>query len=218
MGVLDRVATPEEFEHKYPDLIDARFQRLYDSTVLVLRSPDPVTVSQNINVDAHILNMGQYDKVILKYVTAANKHAYPTLYHNPLMDDYLVKDRSKLGTWRKGLRWSLMTSVRLREPRFVLSLPSVNASDATWIIALHKHQARIGNPETDLPAVVYKVAIEHMSDNLAPDLVQQNDPVYIKTEKEKRAADRARIAKYLGARPLPDPEYRQHKGFIAGDS
>eukprot|EP00972_Heterocapsa_arctica_P041618 6135844-Heterocapsa_arctica.AAC.1 len=87
-----------------------------------------------------------------------------------------------------------MTSVRLHEPRLFLSLPNMNASDAAWIIALHKHQERIGNPETDLPAVVYKVAIEHMSDNVAPDLSQQKDPLFIKAEVEKRAADRARIA------------------------
>eukprot|EP00972_Heterocapsa_arctica_P101666 14980527-Heterocapsa_arctica.AAC.1 len=58
MGVLDRVATPEEFANKYPNIMDARFRRLYHSTALVLRSPDPVTVTQNINVVAHILNMG----------------------------------------------------------------------------------------------------------------------------------------------------------------
>jgi hypothetical protein len=130
------VADPEEFANKYPKIIEARYQRLYPSTALVLRSPDPVTVEQDINVEAHVLNMGKYDKNILKYVVHANKHAYPTLYRNPMLDNYLVTDRSKLGTWRKGVRRSLITSVRLHEPQLFHSLPDVHASDAAWIIAL----------------------------------------------------------------------------------
>eukprot|EP00972_Heterocapsa_arctica_P070671 10438551-Heterocapsa_arctica.AAC.1 len=48
-----------------------------------------------------------------------------------------------------------MSSVRLREPDRYSSLPEMFASDAQWIVELHKHQ-EICQYDNDLPAVVYK--------------------------------------------------------------
>eukprot|EP00972_Heterocapsa_arctica_P067001 9888520-Heterocapsa_arctica.AAC.1 len=64
---------------------------------------------------------------------AANGHSYPTTVDNSAIYNFLRGDRSKLATYRKGARWSLMTSVRLREPNKFSSLPAMHASDAQWI-------------------------------------------------------------------------------------
>jgi hypothetical protein len=92
------------------------------------------------------------------------------------------------------------------------------ASDAQWIAELHRHQERVGPFDNELPAAAYKIAIEHLEDSLAPTLGQAADTAFIKTEKARHDADRARISKLLGTRPLPSPEIRRYKGFIAGDS
>eukprot|EP00972_Heterocapsa_arctica_P071247 10524382-Heterocapsa_arctica.AAC.1 len=140
-------------------------------------------------------------------VQAANSHFYPTLFDHSVIDNFLQDDRSKLATYRKGVRWSLMTSVRLREPSKFLSLPAINSSDAQWIVELHKRQEIIGPLDTfELPAMVYKVAIEHLTDSLSPTLSQASDTAFIKLEKERRQEDWVKIAKYLGSRPLPSSE------------
>eukprot|EP00972_Heterocapsa_arctica_P011292 1655525-Heterocapsa_arctica.AAC.1 len=110
-----------------------------------------------------------------------------------------------------------MTSVRLREPDKFTSLPAMHASDAQWIAELHRHQDRCGPFDTDLPAVVYKVAIDHLTDSLF--LTEQTaNSTFIKQEKARRDEDRAKVTKLLGSRPLPSSEARNYKGFIAGDS
>eukprot|EP00972_Heterocapsa_arctica_P022960 3377294-Heterocapsa_arctica.AAC.1 len=91
----------------------------------------------------------------------------------------------------------------------------MGGSDAKWIVALYYHQDRC-EVTSELPAVVYKVAIDLLTDSLYPELTA--DPTLIESEKAHRDADRALVAKYLGARPLPCPESRNYKGFIAGDS
>eukprot|EP00972_Heterocapsa_arctica_P033733 4964231-Heterocapsa_arctica.AAC.1 len=88
-----------------------------------------------------------------------------------------------------------MTSTRIYEPNMYLSLPAINSSDAQWIVELYKHQERVGpNDQFELPAIVYKVAIEHLTDTLSPTLSQASDAAYIKLEKERRQADWANIA------------------------
>eukprot|EP00972_Heterocapsa_arctica_P051463 7569946-Heterocapsa_arctica.AAC.1 len=83
---------------------------------------------------------------------AANKHEYPTLVDNSATYNFLRGDRNKLASYRKGVRWSLMTSTRLREPDKFSDLPTMNASDAQWIAELYRHQDRCGPFDTELPA------------------------------------------------------------------
>eukprot|EP00972_Heterocapsa_arctica_P112451 16431872-Heterocapsa_arctica.AAC.1 len=87
-----------------------------------------------------------------------------------------------------------MSSTRLREPSLFSSLPAMGESDAKWIVALYYHQERC-EIESDLPAVVYKVAIDLLTDSLHPELTA--DPALIELEKARREADRALVAKYL---------------------
>eukprot|EP00972_Heterocapsa_arctica_P064316 9491142-Heterocapsa_arctica.AAC.1 len=97
-----------------------------------------------------------------------------------------------------------MSSTRLREPDRFSDLPAMDASDAQWIVELHMHQDRCGPLESDLLAVVYRIAIDLSTDSVYPDLTA--DPAFIKKEKARREDDRAKVTKYLGARPLPSPE------------
>eukprot|EP00972_Heterocapsa_arctica_P004580 681064-Heterocapsa_arctica.AAC.1 len=97
-----------------------------------------------------------------------------------------------------------MSSTRLREPNRFADLPAMDASDAQWIVDLHMHQDRCGPIGSDLPAVAYKIAIDLLTDSVYPELTA--DSTFIKSEKVRREADRAKVTKYLGARPLPSPE------------
>eukprot|EP00972_Heterocapsa_arctica_P020484 3020690-Heterocapsa_arctica.AAC.1 len=76
-----------------------------------------------------------------------------------------------------------MSSTRLREPSLFSSLPTMGASDARWIVALYHHQDRCDCMTTDLPAVIYKVAIDLLTDSLYPELTA--DSALIETEKAR---------------------------------
>eukprot|EP00972_Heterocapsa_arctica_P008609 1258509-Heterocapsa_arctica.AAC.1 len=82
---------------------------------------------------------------------ASGKYEYPTLVDHSVINSFLKDDHSKLATYRKGLRRALMSSVRLREPGRYSSLPELKASDAQWIVELHKHQ-EIFPYDYDFPA------------------------------------------------------------------
>eukprot|EP00972_Heterocapsa_arctica_P099356 14662174-Heterocapsa_arctica.AAC.1 len=62
-------------------------------------------------------------------------------------------------------------------------------SDAKWIVAFFHHQDRCNCITTDLPAVVYKVAIDLLTDSLYPELTA--DSTLIEAEIARRDADRA---------------------------
>eukprot|EP00972_Heterocapsa_arctica_P011081 1622174-Heterocapsa_arctica.AAC.1 len=83
-----------------------------------------------------------------------------------------------------------MSSVRLREPTRFSCLPAMTASDAQWIVELHVHQDRVGPFDLDLPAIVYKIAVDLLTDSVYPDL--NADPAFIKREKARREDDRAK--------------------------
>eukprot|EP00972_Heterocapsa_arctica_P066793 9855793-Heterocapsa_arctica.AAC.1 len=73
-------------------------------------------------------------------VPAKNGYSYPTVVDNSAIDRFLPTDRGKLASYRKGVRWALMSATRLFEPDLYSSFPSFDASDARWIGELHKHQ------------------------------------------------------------------------------
>eukprot|EP00972_Heterocapsa_arctica_P092163 13593089-Heterocapsa_arctica.AAC.1 len=61
-------------------------------------------------------------------------------------------------------------------------------SDAKWIVALHRHQAKFELGD-ELPAEIYKVVIYLLTDSLYPKL--SADPTLIESEIAQREADRA---------------------------
>eukprot|EP00972_Heterocapsa_arctica_P061147 9016370-Heterocapsa_arctica.AAC.1 len=73
---------------------------------------------------------------------AGGTYAYPTNVDHTVINDFLRGEHGKLATYRKGLRWALMSSTRLREPSRFSDLPAMEASDAQWIVALYMHQDR----------------------------------------------------------------------------
>eukprot|EP00972_Heterocapsa_arctica_P063005 9295349-Heterocapsa_arctica.AAC.1 len=128
LGVLQRVASTQELENLSPDISAQRVFAL--SSQVPIRYPPPVTVAEDLKVDPHVLCVGAYDKACLRMTKAANNHEYPTLVDNSAIDSFLKNDCSKLASYRKGVRWSLMTSTSLREPNKFFELPDINASDA----------------------------------------------------------------------------------------
>eukprot|EP00972_Heterocapsa_arctica_P058773 8664313-Heterocapsa_arctica.AAC.1 len=98
-----------------------------------------------------------------------------------------------------------MSSTRLYEPDLFPNLPAFDASDARWIVELHQHQSRLGHHDT-CPAIVHKVAIDLLTDSLYPSMAESSNPSLVKSEREKRTKDRARVTRMLGSRPLPSQE------------
>eukprot|EP00972_Heterocapsa_arctica_P039796 5864141-Heterocapsa_arctica.AAC.1 len=131
LGALQRVAYTDELSMLSPAISSER-QACLLSTSIPFRNPSPVTIEQDFKVDSHIICFGAYDKACLNIPTAANGYDYPTIVDNSVINDFLFGEYSKLATYRKGLRWALMTSVRLREPNRFSSLPAMVASDAQW--------------------------------------------------------------------------------------
>eukprot|EP00972_Heterocapsa_arctica_P073965 10917292-Heterocapsa_arctica.AAC.2 len=130
------------------------------------------------------------------------KYDYPTVFTNSALDSFLSTEYGKLASYRKGLRWSLMTAIRLFEPERCSSLPSFDNSDAKWIAGLYQHQSRCGTQGL-CPAVLFKVAIDHLSDSCFPTIDEASDPNKQKAEKARTTKDRARITNLLGSRPFP---------------
>eukprot|EP00972_Heterocapsa_arctica_P061344 9045020-Heterocapsa_arctica.AAC.1 len=90
-------------------------------------------------------------------------YEYPTVDDNSAFDKFLAGDRSKLASFRKGVRWALMSAIKIWEPKRILGLLSLDASDARWVGELHLHQVRCGL-HGSLPAVVYKISIDSLTD------------------------------------------------------
>eukprot|EP00972_Heterocapsa_arctica_P115342 16447197-Heterocapsa_arctica.AAC.1 len=67
-------------------------------------------------------------------------YEYPTVDDNSAFDRFLPGDRGKLASFRKGLRWALLSSSKIWEPEHVSSFPGLDASDAKWVRGLHGHQ------------------------------------------------------------------------------
>eukprot|EP00972_Heterocapsa_arctica_P082549 12164254-Heterocapsa_arctica.AAC.1 len=70
------------------------------------------------------------------------------------------------------------------EPERVSGLPGLDAPDAKWIGELHSHQVRCGL-HSALPAVVYKISIDALTDSLYPSLAEASQPVPMTAEKER---------------------------------
>eukprot|EP00972_Heterocapsa_arctica_P004926 730015-Heterocapsa_arctica.AAC.1 len=76
----------------------------------------------------------------LRMVKSNNDYYYPTVVDNSVIYMFLPTERGKLASFRKGVRWAIMSSIRLWEPDRCSSLPAFDASDARWIGELHNHQ------------------------------------------------------------------------------
>eukprot|EP00972_Heterocapsa_arctica_P048311 7124358-Heterocapsa_arctica.AAC.1 len=69
-------------------------------------------------VEPMLLHPGAYDRDCLKMRPdpSGGKYSFPTLVDHSVINDFLRGEHGKLATWRKGVRWALMSSTRLREP------------------------------------------------------------------------------------------------------
>eukprot|EP00972_Heterocapsa_arctica_P025257 3720705-Heterocapsa_arctica.AAC.1 len=88
--------------------------------------------------------MGNYDLEILRMKRFPDGYEYPTVDDNSALDKFLHDDRGELASFRKGVRWALMSASKIWEPECVSSLPSLDASDTKWVRELHGHQVRCG--------------------------------------------------------------------------
>eukprot|EP00972_Heterocapsa_arctica_P018219 2691312-Heterocapsa_arctica.AAC.1 len=158
--------------------------------------------------------MGNYDLTCLRMKKAPDGYDYPIVDDNTAFNQFLDNDRSQLVSFRKGVRWALLSAMKIWEPERWSGLADLNDSDAKWICELHYHQVRCGLHGA-LPAVAYKLAIDALADSLDPTLADAKKPKRLPAETAKRNADRERINRLLGSRPLPSAETRLFKGLIA---
>eukprot|EP00972_Heterocapsa_arctica_P028093 4132971-Heterocapsa_arctica.AAC.1 len=74
--------------------------------------------------------MGNYDTACLRMFRANNNYDYPTVDDNSAFDRFLPGERGKLASFCKGVRWALMTSMKIWESDRISGLPEFDASDA----------------------------------------------------------------------------------------
>eukprot|EP00972_Heterocapsa_arctica_P027965 4113512-Heterocapsa_arctica.AAC.1 len=84
--------------------------------------------------------MGNYALSVLRMRRCSDGYDYPTVDDNSAFDKFLSDDRGKLASFRKGVRWALLSASKIWEPQRVSSLPSLDGSDAKWVRGLHAHQ------------------------------------------------------------------------------
>jgi hypothetical protein len=139
----------------------------------------------------------------------ATKWMVPTLVDHGVLKDFLPGNLSDLASWRKGLRTLNGESCDL----------PLHHSDASWLAALHKHQAAYGLIGA-LEAKYYKVAIEAFDhiiyDDPKPSTKKMPRPS-LGTKKEITESQQL-INRTLGNRILPIEELRNFCGFFGGDS
>eukprot|EP00972_Heterocapsa_arctica_P081472 12009408-Heterocapsa_arctica.AAC.1 len=132
--------------------------------------------------------MGNYNLSILRMKKALNCYDYPTVDDNSVFHKFIPDDRSKLASFRKGLRWALMSSTRIWEPELISSLPEFDASDARWIGELHTHQMRVGD-KGSCPAALHKVTIDALTGSLFPTVAESSQSAPMAAEKTRRIED-----------------------------
>eukprot|EP00972_Heterocapsa_arctica_P027673 4069572-Heterocapsa_arctica.AAC.1 len=112
MGALQRVARQDELVNLTP-AINSEIQAsiISISSSQALPNPPPVPADQNFPVEAYKLKCGVYDRTCLNtQKDASGTYEYPTNVDHSVINDFLSDDHSKLATYRKGLRWALMSS------------------------------------------------------------------------------------------------------------
>eukprot|EP00972_Heterocapsa_arctica_P062430 9202589-Heterocapsa_arctica.AAC.1 len=112
-----RVASPEEEANQRPYILAIIGDAIAAGTLPIAPvDPAPVVSADNdLKVECRVPKMCNYDLTVLR------------------MKKGLANDRGKLASFRKGVRWALLSAMKIWEPERVSGLPGLDASDAKWI-------------------------------------------------------------------------------------
>eukprot|EP00972_Heterocapsa_arctica_P004717 699840-Heterocapsa_arctica.AAC.1 len=100
-----RVTSPEEQSTMRP-AINSKL-RAHDFLTPCVKNPDPVELDFTVVPD--VLGCGKYTTACLQ-MAKIGKYNYHTVFTNSALDSFLSTEYGKLASYRKGLRWALMTS------------------------------------------------------------------------------------------------------------